>query len=242
MGVGADIAVALTNEIVEVDTSFSGAKLTLFGAVSGIEDEDGDGSLDGVDIIAVVKGPQTSFNIRRLEKHAVIWMPGQSHKVASAPSLYVTAATKPIDQIAALETQTTHHLQADFLPLQLQLTDEMEGNLEFQSILRSAFLREVQALGLYQTSVGAVQFQKQGLFTINIDLPSTTPVGSYSVSVLLFIDGVLVGDDETMLDVNKVGIERHIFESAHNRPVSYGIACVALSLLAGWIAGVVFRK
>jgi len=52
----------------------------------------------------------------------------------------------------------------------------------------------------------------------------------------------MIASDTTALAVNRVGLERRIFDFAHQRPVSYGIFCVALSLLAGWLASLAFRK
>ena len=85
----ADIAVALTDDLVEIDTGFSGAELTLFGAVTGVDDPQGK-----VDIISVVRGPETDFNIRRIVKHNLIWTPGAPHTVKGAPGLYLTNATR----------------------------------------------------------------------------------------------------------------------------------------------------
>ncbi len=241
----ADLSIALTDDRVEVDTGFSGARLTLFGAISGVETPSADDGA-GVDIISVIRGPATQFQIRQLEKRGPIWMPGNTHAIKDAPGLYLTNANRPITDIAPLPDQAAYHLGADFLTINAA-QDDVEAADEAQTdahaeLFAKAFVSEAEDTGLYRDRVGGVEFKKGALFTINVDLPANTPVGDYSVVVYLYQDGILLGRDEAELVVNKVGIERRIFDLAHDQPVTYGILCVVISLFAGWIAALAFRK
>ncbi|MHA7871099.1 MAG: TIGR02186 family protein [Hyphococcus sp.] len=245
----ADIAIALTDDFIRVDTGFAGARLVLFGAVSGLDNPG-----ENVDIISVVRGPDTRYEIRQLEKRNLIWMPGRSHVIEGAPGLYLTTATKPVADIAPLPDQAAYGLGADYLDIAalnevINAAGEQAGGPESarmdaaeKTLFEKAFLNEIEDQGLYRDVVGGVEFKKGGLFTIDVNLPANTPVGDYEISVFLYRNGVLLGRDSAMLAVNKVGVERRIYELAHGRPVSYGVACVALSLLAGWLAGLAFRK
>lgn len=237
----ADIAIALTDERVEVDTGFSGAHLTLFGAVTGV-----DNPAETIDIISVIRGPTSQFRIRRLEKKNLIWAPGDTHIIDGAPGLYLTNATRPITDIATLPDQASYRLGANFIEFTAEKSTEEAGETDAEqahdALYKNAFLTEIEDQGLYSDRVGGVSFKKGALFSIKVDLPATTPVGIYSVAVFLYRDGVLLGQDSATLNVNKVGVERGIYDLAHQRPVSYGILCVVLSLLAGWIASLAFRK
>ena len=241
----AEIAIALTDEQVEVDTGFAGARLTLFGAVTGV-----DNPAETVDIVSVVRGPDARFRIRRLERRNLIWTPGAPHLVEAAPGLYITTATRPVTDIAPLPDQAAYRLGADHLDIAVTAgaaTQTANGGDAAEAengplLYRNAFLTEIEDKGLYRDIVGGVEFKKGGLFTIDVDLPATTPVGEYAVAVYLYRDGVLLGQDATRLSVDKVGIERQIYDLAHDQPVTYGVLCVAMSLFAGWIASVAFRK
>lgn len=237
----ADIEIALTNERVEVDTVFAGAHLTLFGAVTGVENP-----AETIDIISVIRGPNSKFRIRRLEKKNLIWAPGDTHIIDGAPGLYLTNATRPITDIATLPDQAAYRLGANFIEITADKATEADTGIaaepEHDALYKNAFLTEIEDLGLYSDRVGGVSFKKGALFSIKVDLPATTPVGIYSVAVYLYRDGVLLGQDNATLNVNKVGVERGIYDLAHQRPVTYGILCVVLSLLAGWIASLAFRK
>ncbi len=230
----ANIEVALTNDRVEVDTGFAGARLVLFGAITGLDDP------ASVDIISVIKGPEAQFQVRQMEKNNLIWTPGPAHLIERAPGLYLTYATRPVDDIAPLPLQDQYRLDADYLDIAVEAHESArEGDI---GLFRSAFLSEAEALGLYRTHVGGIEFKKGALFTITARLPTNTPVGEYEVAVYLFRNGTLIGSDEAALAVNRVGLERRIYDFAHQRPVSYGIFCVALALIAGWVASLAFRK
>ncbi len=236
----ADIAVALTDDLVRVDTGFAGARLVLFGAVTGIENPE-----TLIDIVSVVRGPDAQFSIRHIEKRNLIWMPGDTQEIERAPGLYLTTSTKRLTDIAPLPDQANYRLGADFLDIQTAPLENPETTLfakDRVTIFKNAFLSEFEDRGLYQETVGGVEFKKSGLFTINVDLPANTPVGDYDVSVYLYRNGELLARDTAQLAVNKVGMERQIYELAHNRPLSYGVFCVIISLLSGWLAAFAFRK
>ncbi|MCK5749760.1 MAG: TIGR02186 family protein, partial [Oricola sp.] len=225
--------IALTDEEVEVDTGFAGARLTLFGAVTGIDDP------SSLDLVSVIRGPDARFSIRQMEKNNLIWTPGPKHAIGPAPGLYLTFSTKSVDDIAPLPIQDELRLDAEYLdiPVEMHAAVPDEGEL-----FRNAFLSEAEGAGLYQATADGVSFKKGALFTISASLPANTPVGEYDVAVYLFRNGEMIASDTTALAVNRVGLERRIFDFAHQRPVSYGIFCVALSLLAGWLASLAFRK
>jgi len=234
--VAAEIEIALTDDLVAVDTGFAGARLTLFGAVTGVDDP------ASVDIVSVIRGPAARFHVREMQKSNLIWTPGPPHAVDGAPGLYLTYSTRPINDIVPLPVQVDYRLDAEYLDFQIGRDGAALDDGERHALFRSAFLSEAEDLGLYDARVGGVAFKKGSLFTISARLPANTPVGAYEVSVYLFRHGELLGSDTAALAVNRVGLERRIYDFAHERPISYGLFCVALSLLAGWIASLAFRK
>ena len=237
----ADISVALTNDRIEVDTGFAGARFTLFGAVTGVENPS-----ETIDIITVIRGPASRFLIRRMEKRNFIWTPGSTQVIDSAPGLYLTNSTRPIDEIATIPDQQAFRLGADHLEISTNSLDvetrDTASDSSNSTLYKNAFLNEIEDMGHYNDAVGGVTFKKDSLFTVDVDLPGTTPVGDYKVAVYLYQNGILLGQDNAALRVNKVGIEREIYNLAHERPVTYGILCVVLSLIAGWAAAFAFRK
>lgn len=235
----ATIDIALTDDQIAVDTSFAGARLTLFGAITGLDDNN---TTDNIDIVLAVRGPATQFQVRQIEKNNLIWTPGQPHRVTDAPGLYLTYSTQPVGDIVPLPLQAEHNLDADFLDFNVASGPADTIDPARALLFRNAFLTEAEELGLYGAHTDGISFKSDALFTINVDLPANTPVGDYKAAVYLLRDGALLGVDEASLAVNRVGMERRIYQFAHQRPISYGVFCVALSLFAGWMASLAFRK
>ena len=75
-----------------------------------------------------------------------------------------------------------------------------------------------------------------------VELPAVAPTGQYFAEVWLFQDGEPVSVSNLTLTVEKVGIERDIFEFAHRRPWTYGVLCVILAMFTGWAASRIFRR
>ena len=232
----AEIEIALTDDRVTVDTGFAGARLTLFGAITGVANP------ASYDIISVIRGPDARFRLRRMEKNNLIWTPGQSHIIENAPGLYLTNATRPISDVATLPAQAVHRLDANYLDIEVDTIRRTATEDRETAMFRDAFISEARSLGLYRSRVGGISFKKGALFTIHARLPANTPVGDYDVTVFLFHNGELIGSDTASLAVHRVELERRIYDFAHQRPVSYGIFCVAMSLFAGWVASLAFRK
>lgn len=233
-GKAQDIAIALTDNLVEIDADFAGAQIDLFGALAGAN-----APFEAYDIIAVIEGPPLDFEVRALERRSAFWIPGEPFAVNNAPGVYITSATRDIDSIAPLPDQSAFALSLNGLRLNARRRDAPSPG---EARYRDAFLDVMQDKGLYRDIVDGVEFKKPGLFTIRFDLPANAPVGDYAVSAYLYRGGGLIAHDNATLRVDTVGMERRIVEFAMFRPVSYGFACVFISLAAGWFAGFVFRK
>ena len=51
-----------------------------------------------------------------------------------------------------------------------------------------------------------------------------------------FVDGVLSDDMRREFEVKQVGLSANIYNFAKNDPLLYGIVCVLLAILAGWLS------
>jgi len=60
--------------------------------------------------------------------------------------------------------------------------------------------------------------------------------------VLLVRDGTVVARQELRLDVERSGSAAWIADVARDQPVLYGLACILLAALAGWLGSVLFRR
>jgi hypothetical protein len=66
--------------------------------------------------------------------------------------------------------------------------------------------------------------------------------GQYNVEVYLFRDGDVVSVQSTPFFIDQIGLERRIYNFAHNSPFYYGLFAVFMALLFGWAASVLMRR
>ena len=107
---------------------------------------------------------------------------------------------------------------------------------------RAALVRNEEAQGAYAAAVGKVDFLGARLFRTNVEFPANVAVGTYQVQVFLFRGGAVVAAQTTPLVVSKIGTSADLFDFAHRYAVAYGAIAVAMALMAGWLAGAVFRR
>ena len=74
-----------------------------------------------------------------------------------------------------------------------------------------------------------------------IDLPANLVEGPYETRIFLTRNGTVVDRFDTVIEVNKVGLERWIYDLAHNQPLIYGILSLTIAIAAGGMASAVFR-
>ena len=218
----------LSDHLISITSSFSGTDLLLFGAVDG-----GPG-----DIVVVVRGPELPVVMRRKDRVAGIWVNRVSEEFKGVPAYYAMASNRVLRDIAS--DTLLARLQIGLDNLRFEPADDL-SDAELQ-IFSDAIVRAKLREGLYRLEIAKVNFLGEKLFRTRIQFPANVPVGNYIVQVYLMRDGRVVGAQTTPLFIKKFGIERAIFDFAHNQPIIYGIAAVVLALLAGWAAGVIFRR
>lgn len=220
----------LSNKKIEIRYSFEGADLILFGSV-------GKYNLDGpYDVVVLVKGPASKAVVRQKEKVAGIWMNSDQVVFPEAPGYYAVAATMPLSDIK--DEELLHTYGIGFEHLHLSTTDGALGD-DTISVYKDALSRGRANQGLYRQELDEVTIVGEGLFRTDVHLPSNVPVGDFDVEAFIFQNGALIAKNKISLAVGKEGFERAIYDFAHNKPFWYGITAVFISLIAGWIAGMV---
>lgn len=221
------IVADLSTREVAISTGFTGAELLLFGATEGFGD-----------IVVTVAGPRRDEIIRRKERVAGIWVNGTSVTFEKAPAYYRTAASKPLAEIAAPEILEKLQIGSDRIDLFTRSARPAESILTF----RDAFIRTKKRQALYSEDISDIKIIRGRLFRSTIPFPVNVPIGTYQVTVHLFKNGVLVSSEETPLTVRKVGLEAQIYNFAHDHSAWYGAIAIVIALMAGWLAGVIFRR
>ena len=217
----------LSKYVISIDSGFTGTDVLLYGAV----EEEGD-------LVVVVRGPSERVSIRRKDRVAGIWMNQDEVEFQDAPSFYLVASNRPLDEIAQRNFRELHQIGLDVM----RLTPVVARPDEEVEPFREALVRNRRREGLYSESIDAMKFLSNRLFSTSLQFPANVPEGFYRAEVFLIRDGKIISAETTPLFINKTGFLWQINFYAHSQPELYGIAAILIALFVGWIAAVAFRK
>ena len=217
----------LSRDRIEITTSFTGTRVLLFGTKEGAGD-----------LVIVVRGPNRREMIRRKEKSAGIWVNGTSVSFEAVPGYYFQASTRPLSQIAREEVLNKYRIGSMRLPLKAAAGTSPALAKEY----RSALLRLKHDQGLYTVPSFPIKIIGDRLFRAELVFPSNVPTGTYTAEIYFFQNGRAANISRKTLAVTRAGVEATIFEFAHQHAAIYGISAIVVALLAGWLAGVIFKK
>jgi uncharacterized protein (TIGR02186 family) len=225
-----DLVSGISQDVVQITSNYTGTDIVVFGAIERAQNP------QGRDIVVVVRGPDEPMTVRRRDRVAGVWVNRDAAKFQGMPAYYYLASTEPVSRIAPREA-------LDRYAIGLQaLRPSAIGSHHDPEPFRQAAIRYHQRVGLYAESPGSIDFLSETLFRTRVPVPAGVTRGQYNVEVYLFRDGEVVSAQSTPLFVDATGLERRLFNTAHDAPLSYGLACVFMAILLGWISSVLFRR
>ena len=220
----------ISQDIIEITSNYPGNDIVVFGAIERAQ------RARGRNIVVVVRGPDTPMTGRRRHPVAGSWVNRDSAKFEGMPGYYYLASTEPIDRVAPPRTLTRYGVGVNYL------LPSAIGSHHDARPFRAAALRQMRQQGLYTEAPGTIDFLSETLFRTRVPVPAAVARGQYNVEVYLFRDGDVVSAQSTPLFIDQTGIERRLFNMAHNAPLVYGLICVFMAMLLGWISSVLFRR
>lgn len=231
------VILGLSTEVIPITSAFAGTTLALFGVI----EPGGSTRRGGYDAAVIVRGPPGTQVVRRRERFAFIWINGRSRTYLAAPLYYAALSNRPIPDIALEAVRQETQLGLDSLRLAQRWDRQAPGeDAEF----RQAFLDVRQWDELYTEASGEdhLRFLAPNVMRARIPLPANAPTGVYSVEVLVFSEGFVVGRETASFAIEKTGFEAAVYAASRETPLLYGMAGVALALGTGWLAGILFRR
>ena len=225
-----DLVSGISQDIIEITSNYTGTDIVVFGAIERAE------KAEGRAIAVVVRGPNTLLTVRRRDRVAGIWVNRDSAKFEGMPSYYYLATTEPVDSIAPPRVLARHGVGTAYLQ------PSAVGSHHDARPFHEAALRHLKQDGLYKEAPGTIDFLSETLFRTRVPVPAAVARGQYNVEVYLFRDGEVVSAQSTPLFIDQTGIERRLFNLANNAPLAYGLICVFMAMLLGWISSVLFRR
>jgi uncharacterized protein (TIGR02186 family) len=229
---GEDLVSGLSQDKIQITSSYSGTDIVVFGAIENMT------SPDGKDVVVVIRGPMTDFTTRRKARVAGIWVNSDRVVVRGMPAYYYLTSTRAIGLLASEDTLSHYDLGLDNIE-PAAATTPVAAKLE---TYRQAIMRARERQGLYAERAKGVEFLGPSLFRVRIPVPASVPRGNYNAEVYLIRDGAIVSAQSSPLFIEQAGLERGLFNFAHDWPLAYGVSAVVMSLLLGWLSSFVFRQ
>jgi uncharacterized protein (TIGR02186 family) len=219
----------LSHHLIAITTAFVGTNVVLFGTAEG-----------GGDLVVTVHGPRQDQVVRRKARVAGIWINRDRLAFRQVPSYYAVASTGPLDEIARPDVLA--HLELGTEHLRLEPVDAAGLAISEIAAFQDALIRRKQNQGLYSREPGQINFIGEELFRTTLVFPANVPPGIYQVQVFELIDGFATDAQRSTLVVSKVGLEADLYDFAQQSASLYGLTAIALAILSGWLAGVIFRR
>ena len=230
-----NIVAGMSQNRVSITADFDGSEILIYGAVKRETPAPvGRGALE---VIVTVEGPSTPVTVRRKARVAGIWVNTDSVLVDSAPSFFAVATTGPLSHILSDTDNLRYGITIERMIRAVGITDEAEKSGEFLEGLLRVRTNE----GRYRVLQGKVELTEETLFRTDVVLPANLTEGEYKVRLFLLRDKRVIASQERVIGVRKEGLERFIFNLAHEQPLIYGLISLALAAIAGWGASAAFR-
>jgi uncharacterized protein (TIGR02186 family) len=223
----------VSQELIQITSNYTGSDIVVFGAVEG---EPGRDMSVPKDVVVVVRGPATDITVRRRDRVAGIWINHDAAKLSGMPAYYFLASTRPLKEIAPPEALTHYSIG-----LQSLQPDSVHSHHDYEPF-RQAALRHLTKDRFYTEVPGGVEFLSATLFRAHVPVPAGVARGQYKVEVYLFRDGDVESAQSTPLFIDQTGLERRLYNFAHDQPFGYGLAAVAMAVIMGWISSLLFRR
>ncbi len=227
------IVAGLSQNRVAITANFDGSEILIYGAVKRETPTPTDSTLD---MIITVEGPSVPLVIRRKEKVAGIWINGASVRIDSAPSFYTVATSGPLATILSDTDDLRNKITIPQVIRAVGISAEASNSPEFVEALQRIRLQNDS----YRIAENSVQLVEETLFRTDVVLPANLTEGNYRVRMFLLRGGKVVDTQERLIGVRKAGLERFLFNLAHERPFLYGVISLVMAAVAGWAASAAF--
>lgn len=237
-----ELVTGLSHETIYITPDFTGSELLVFGTINNLQDLTGPHNNDltkaDYDIVIVIEGPSETGIVRMKDRAAGIWINRDSVGFNKIPSSYLMMTSKIADEKSLNRT-----LRA----LSIGLENKSFGLSKINTFtthpqdFRNAVVRLKTEDGLYWHG-GGVSILGDNLFRARFKIPALIPVGKHKVMSHLFVDNKLISKSIHIVEITKTGFEQLMFGFSRDFGYLYGIMCVVLAIMTGWLSGVIFRR
>lgn len=230
-----EVIVDLSQNRVAITADFAGSEIFVFGAVKRDHAVPEDAA--PLEVVIIIEGPLEQVTVRRKEKKFGIWVNTDSVTVDEAPSFFTVASTGPLDEILTDGMRQDNAIGLDYAVR--RQAHNVEG-IDIETFNEAVTRIRVDS-GLYSEREGIIHLTAETLFQTSIQLPANLVEGDYTAKVFLIRDRNIVSETAVDITVRKEGLERWLYNLAHEQALIYGLLSLLVALMAGYGASEIFR-
>lgn len=226
-----EIVLGLSRDAVAITATFEGSDILIFGAVkrdAPIPDS------NDLGVIVTVAGPDLPVTVRRKDRRLGIWINTDDVEVDAAPSFYAVATSGPITTVLRDVEDLRNRVTLE------RAIRSVGSTVSDSEAFTEALIRIRSGQQLYQLLEGAVDLEQETLFRTAITLPANLTEGNYVARIFLTRSGRVIDEYVTTIPVEKVGLERWLYNLAHDNALLYGLMSLSIAIAAGWGASAAF--
>lgn len=227
----------VSNESVEITSSFDGERMNFFGTIvpdAGATEKTVEGPFH---VVVVVMGPTQTRVARQMTNNFGIWSNTHQVEFQDFPSYFHVLSSGRLNDITDITTLTTNYILPESHTLLVNTDDWWRS-----AVYGPQLVRLMTEEGLFGVQENGVNFLSDTFYSARLTLPSNAPPGPYIALTYVFKDGAIIARHSEGFAVRKIGFERFLALSAVQQPLLYGLVCVILALFTGWLGGVIFKR
>lgn len=229
-----EVIAALSQNRIAITANFDGSEIFIYGAIKR-EAPPEEGNLG---IIITLAGPLIPTIVRRKSRRFGIWVNTEAVEIDEAPTFYAVASSAPLGNILTFVDDLKYKIRIEEMIKSVGAPIHIMDAQSFPE----ALVRIRQQEGLYIEIPEIVNIEEETLFGTRFTLPANLVKGEYTATIYITRDGSVVDQQESIIQLEKVGLGRWIYNLAHEQPLSYGILAVLLAISTGWAASLIFRR
>ncbi|MEL6685143.1 MAG: TIGR02186 family protein [Pseudomonadota bacterium] len=226
-----EIVLGLSRDEVSITATFEGSEILIFGAIKRDGPVQNDGDLG---VIVTVAGPDRPVTVRKKDRRFGIWVNTDAVEIDVAPTFYAVATNRPLEEILTFTEDLNTRVSTR------RAIRSVGSNVDNAQAFTNALIRIREQQGLYQTLPVGVSVMEEALFRTLIPLPANLTEGDYKAEIYLTRGREIVDLYVTTIPVKKVGLERWLYNLAHDNPFLYGLMSLSIAIAAGWGASAAF--
>ena len=228
---------SLSNDTIEITSSFDGERLTFYGTIAPDAGAEQKYVVGPYHVVVVIEGPTEDTVAREKTNVLGMWLNTNQVTFKGFPSYFHVLSSGRLRDITDITTLTTN-----FILPEAHVLLPNEAGWWPTMVFGRELIRLMTEERLFGVQENAVNFLSDNFYSAQLTLPSNAPPGPYIAHTYVFKNGEVIVRKSDGFAVRKIGFERFLAQSSRQYPLLYGLACVALALLTGWLGGVLFRR